>query len=288
MTAENKDIGFIKIYRSIESWDWWEDLNTFRLFMVLLINANWKTKKWRGKKIKRGQLWTSIESLSEKSGLTPMQVRTSLEKLMKTNEITNKSTNEGRLITVVNYDFYQSNEGDITSDLTSNLTSNLTDEQQTYNKPITTTKEVKELNNNIVVVAPRTKTEFWSRLSSDDIDSIYETYPESGGDLIDAVAEEAVQKKRKIENPVPYILSYAKRVGWDDAAEHFDYWEGAKWQNGSRTMSRRGAEGEWLQGNPLVKPICSVCGEPCIGLHGFDYKASDFCPNCGADMRGVE
>lgn len=44
--------------------------------------------------------------------------------------------------------------------------------------------------------------------------------------------------------------------------------------------------GEWLQGNPLVRPICSVCGEPCIGLHGFDYKASDFCPNCGAKMKG--
>ena len=45
-------------------------------------------------------------------------------------------------------------------------------------------------------------------------------------------------------------------------------------------------DGEWLQGNPLVRPICSVCGEPCIGLHGFDYKASDYCPNCGAKMKG--
>lgn len=218
MTAENKEIGFIKIYRSIESWDWWEDLNTFRLFMVLLINANWKTKKWRGKKIKRGQLWTSIESLSEKSGLTPMQVRTSLEKLMKTNEITNKSTNEGRLITVVNYDFYQSNDGDTTNDLTSNLT----DEQQTYNKPITTTKEVKEvkeLKNNVVVV-PKTTKEFQQLLSPDDIDSIYELYPESGGILIDRVANEVVSRRRAVMTPVPYILAWAKRNKWDDGADH--------------------------------------------------------------------
>lgn len=37
---------------------------------------------------------------------------------------------------------------------------------------------------------------------------------------------------------------------------------------------------------PFAKPRCSECGEPCFGLHGFDYTLTPYCPNCGADMRG--
>ena len=43
--------------------------------------------------------------------------------------------------------------------------------------------------------------------------------------------------------------------------------------------------GKWEQDNPFTKPRCSECGEPCCGLHGFDYTLTPYCPNCGADMR---
>ena len=46
--------------------------------------------------------------------------------------------------------------------------------------------------------------------------------------------------------------------------------------------------GHWEQYNPFAKPICSVCGEPCFGLHGFDYKTTAYCPNCGAKMYEEE
>ena len=226
MTTENKDIGFIKLFRSIEDWDWWSDHSTSRLFLILLLNANWKDKKWRGRKIKRGQLWTSLDTLVQKTGLSKMQVRNSLDKLERTHEITRKITHSGQLITVVNYDFYQSDGEDITHQPTHDITQR----QHSDNTAITLTKEVKEYKelNNSVVVAPKTKKEFWSRLSPDEVDTIYESYPESGGFLIQTVAAEVVEKKRKVESPVPYILSYAKRVGWDDKAEHFDYWEGVE------------------------------------------------------------
>ena len=45
--------------------------------------------------------------------------------------------------------------------------------------------------------------------------------------------------------------------------------------------------GKWEQDNPFTKPRCSECGEPCFGLHGFDYTLTPYCPNCGADMRGA-
>ena len=163
-------------------------------------------------------MFTSLRSLSKLSGLTTKQVRVSLARLIETNEVSSERASNGRLVSVVNYDFYQSQDENGASkraDLRSDL-------GQTEGKPRATTKErkeVKELKDNVVVVA-KTKKEFWQRLSPDDIDNIYDSFPETGGDLIDEVAEEVVSKKRSVRNPVPYILEYAKRVRWNDEAEH--------------------------------------------------------------------
>lgn len=43
--------------------------------------------------------------------------------------------------------------------------------------------------------------------------------------------------------------------------------------------------GKWVQDNPFTKPRCSECGEPCFGLHGFDFTLTPYCPNCGSEMR---
>lgn len=59
-------------------------------------------------------------------------------------------------------------------------------------------------------------------LGADGIDKIYESYPNSGGDLIQTVYEDVKAKKRNVKSPVGYVLGYAKRVGWDDSADHFD------------------------------------------------------------------
>ena len=221
MTVENKEQGFIKIYRSMmTSWEWWDDLNTFRLFVTILLMANWKEKKWHGRKIPRGSFWTSLSSLSKKSGLSVQEVRTSLEKLKLTNEITIRATKRGRLITVENYDFYQDDE----KATTNRTTNRATDNQQSTNKVPTITKEVKEvkeLKNNVVSGPAKSTKEFWKRLSPEEIDSIYEAYPESGGFLIDEVANDVVRRKAVIKKPCSYILAYAKRVKWDDSADHF-------------------------------------------------------------------
>lgn len=63
----------------------------------------------------------------------------------------------------------------------------------------------------------------WKSMTPQDVDSIYEVYPESGGFLIDEVYADVKQKKKKVDNPVAYILGYAKNVNWDDKAEHSDY-----------------------------------------------------------------
>ena len=59
-------------------------------------------------------------------------------------------------------------------------------------------------------------------LGGEGIDKIYDEYPNSGGDLIQEVYENVKAKRTSVKNPVAYVLGYAKRVGWDDNADHFD------------------------------------------------------------------
>ena len=62
----------------------------------------------------------------------------------------------------------------------------------------------------------------WKKLDGAGIDAIYDVYPESGGFLIEEVAAEVRNNRRTVDNAVGYVLGYAKRVGWDDKADHFD------------------------------------------------------------------
>jgi hypothetical protein len=123
---------WIKLYRKFLDWEWYNDINTSRLFLHILLKANFKDKKWRGIPIKRGQLLTGRLKLSEETGLTVQQVRTSIAKLISTNEITKQSTPQYTIITVNNYEDYQK------------VTNNPTNEQPTSNQRATTTKEGKK------------------------------------------------------------------------------------------------------------------------------------------------
>lgn len=123
--------GWIKIHRKILEWEWWDDPKTFRLFMYLLLSANHRDKKWRGKVIKKGQVLTGLYSLAKSTKLSVQSVRTSLNKLKSTGEITNESTPNYRIITILNWDKHQI------------VTNNSTSEQQTTNKRLTTTKNDK-------------------------------------------------------------------------------------------------------------------------------------------------
>jgi hypothetical protein len=75
--------GWIKIHRKILDWEWWGDQKTTVLFLFLLVNANFKDKKWRGKEIKRGEIITSLHHLSIGTKLSIQNIRTSIEKLKK-------------------------------------------------------------------------------------------------------------------------------------------------------------------------------------------------------------
>jgi len=110
--------GWIKLHRSLLDWGWWDDPNTTRLFLYLLLKANHSDKSWKGTLVKRGQLITGRISLSNKTGLTQQQIRTSLTKLKSTSEITIKTTNKYSLISINNWDNYQQDNQQTTKRVT--------------------------------------------------------------------------------------------------------------------------------------------------------------------------
>lgn len=100
--------GYIKLRRSLTGWRWYKDGNVLRLWVHLLISANYEACSFQDREVKRGELVTSLKSLSEQTGMTVKEIRTALDKLKRTGEITTQSNRHYTLISVKNYDAYQS------------------------------------------------------------------------------------------------------------------------------------------------------------------------------------
>ena len=114
---------YIKLYEQITEWEWYKDINTFRLFVHLLLKANYKDVNFRGRIIHRGQIVTSLSSLAANTSLSIRQVRDSLNHLVMTGEVTNESTSQYRIITISKYDDYQSSDKRDDKQVTNELTS---------------------------------------------------------------------------------------------------------------------------------------------------------------------
>lgn len=134
--------GWIKLHRSLLDWEWFDEPNTFRLFMYCLLRANHKPKNYRGKLVQVGSFLTSREALSHDTGLSERQVRTALDNLKTTNELTIVSSRQGTVIHVNNYELYQSATNE-TTDQTSNKRPT-SDQQTTSNNNEKNNKNEKE------------------------------------------------------------------------------------------------------------------------------------------------
>lgn len=131
--------GHIKLFRQILDWEWYTDTNTTRLFIHLLLKANWKDGKFMGYDIPKGSLATSLDSLAKQTGLSIRNIRTSLDKLEKTGEIDKRTTNKFTIINIVNYKEFQDEK-------------NKTDKQLTNDRQTTDNNiRKKERINNIII-----------------------------------------------------------------------------------------------------------------------------------------
>lgn len=139
--------GWIKLHRKLLNSDMWKGLNSKQrdvAITILLMVFHDDGEVEIGDKIvktKPGQRFCSLETIRENCAkdVSIQNIRTALTKLEKWGFLTCESTKSGRLITIVNWEVYQSGE------------ENQQRKQQTTNKQLTTTKNNKEINNNNAV-----------------------------------------------------------------------------------------------------------------------------------------
>mgnify|MGYP001605758113 CR=1 FL=1 len=124
--------GWVKMHRSMLDWEWYSDINVYRLFTHMILKANHKDNKWRGILIKRGQTLTSLNTLESETGLSKSQIRTAVKKLISTREIAQQSHSQHTVFTIVNYDSYQGD--DTQNDIPVTKQSHTSDTRVTSNK----------------------------------------------------------------------------------------------------------------------------------------------------------
>ena len=100
---------FIKINRKILLWRWFSDPCTRDVFFYCILKANWKPGSWRGIDYDRGEFVTSLSSMMKDLNLSSKNIRTAIDHLKSTGEITDRISHKYRVICVCNYDKYQSN-----------------------------------------------------------------------------------------------------------------------------------------------------------------------------------
>jgi hypothetical protein len=172
--------GWIKLHRQILEWEWYSDNNCFRVFLHLILKANHKEKRYKGIELNSGQIITSRDILAKETGLSSQQIRTALNKLISTNEITSVTSSQGTILQVVNYEKYQLSTNEITN------------EQQTSNQRATTNNKEKNNKENIY----RSFDNLF--ITKDEYNKLILQYPEEEvNDILDAIENYKDNKKFK-------------------------------------------------------------------------------------------
>lgn len=125
--------GYIKLYRDLMNWGWYKDANTVRVFLHCLLKANYTEKVFQGRVIPVGSFATSYENMAKELNLSVNKVRTAINHLKITHEITYEGTNQNSIITIKNYIQYQKDN--------MQCHKQITNESQSNHNQITTTKE---------------------------------------------------------------------------------------------------------------------------------------------------
>lgn len=166
--------GYIKLFRRLIDWEWYQDTNTKCVFLHLLLLAQHEERRWMGRPIQRGQVVTSHARLVSELGMSLQNIRTALNNLQRSGEIIKNSTNKYTIITICKWDDYQcptnedqqTNNNQITNQQQTN-NNRPTNQQQTTNN-IQECKEYKEDNNTTSTYVRAREGDEFERMKSED------------------------------------------------------------------------------------------------------------------------
>jgi len=131
--------GWVKLHRSMLNWEWFDNPKMAHFFTYCILKASHNDYRWRGKKLDAGQFPMGLNTASAETGLSVRSIRTCINKLKSTNELTIETSPQGSIITLLNWNKYQTE----TNEPTINRQSN--DNQTTTTKKV---KKVKKVKNN--------------------------------------------------------------------------------------------------------------------------------------------
>ena len=137
------DRTYIKLFRKILKWGWYGDTNTFRVFMHILLKAQYYPTEYHGVTINSGECVFGRKAWAKELGLSEQQIRTAISHLQSTNEITITSTNKFSVIHVAKWELWQINDGLSTNESTNDSFQ----KQPTTNQQLTTSKKSKKVIN---------------------------------------------------------------------------------------------------------------------------------------------
>lgn len=140
--------GFIKLHRKLVAWGWYQDYVVKDVFLHLLLTANFKKTQWQGRELDEGQVVIGLKKLSEELGFGVQRIRTALNKLKSTNEITLEPTSKFTIVTIVNWREYQSFEEPANTPINTIINNQLTNNQQTTNNQLTNNQQQRKNGKN--------------------------------------------------------------------------------------------------------------------------------------------
>lgn len=122
---------FIKLNRQLLEWRYWYSETAVKLWILILMKANWKDGWFMGDRIPRGSLATSMANLAIEAGCSEATVRRWLSRFEADGQISRKVTNRFTQINVINYGFYQDVPDESGERMTERMTEQVPD-QVTY------------------------------------------------------------------------------------------------------------------------------------------------------------
>lgn len=102
------DGGWIKLYRAMTEWEWYQDANTMRVFIHMLLTANIKDGTYLGVPVKRGELVTTYSDICSALGISTKSARTAINHLKRTGEVAVKHYPKFSVVSILSFDKYQS------------------------------------------------------------------------------------------------------------------------------------------------------------------------------------